>query len=99
MQQSYAANLRNQLRRKERFCRNIFIHKFGVARDICRSFEQTGTFRAGPEIYDMMLIYKFRPFRSDQRIAALSAGHSVVGAACGRYNHHGDPNRNIIESI
>jgi hypothetical protein len=99
MQQSYAANLRNQLRRKERFYSNIIIHKFGIARDICRGFEQTGTFRAGPKIHDMMLIYIFRPFRSDQRIAALSADHSVVGAACGRYNHHGDPNRNIIESI
>jgi hypothetical protein len=99
MQPSYATNLRHQQRRKERFYRYIIIHKLGVGRYICRGLELTGTFRAGPEIHNMILVYIFRPFGSDQRIAALSAGHSVVGAACGRYDHHDDLNRNNIESI
>lgn len=38
----------------------------------------------------MALIYKSRPFGSDQRIATLSAGHSKVGATSGCIHHHGD---------
>ena len=90
MQSIYATNLRNQQRRKERFYRNIIIHKFDVGRHICRDFKLTGAFRAGPKIHDMTLIYIFRPFGSDQRFAALSAGHSVVGAACGCNCNHDD---------
>lgn len=85
----YATNSRDQQRRKERSYRNIITHRLGIGNKRL-SFELTATFRTGPKIEDVPLILIFRPFGGNQQIAALNAGHPVVGTTRRRYRRHGD---------
>jgi hypothetical protein len=62
--------------------------RLGIGRDICLGFELKAAACAGPQIEDKSPLAKiFHPFRSDQRIAAFSAGHFEIRVTDGRCSH------------
>jgi hypothetical protein len=82
---------RREQRRKNNVSRLDISHRLVVdSRKRDERLEAKATFRTMPKVTNFPLIMIIRPFRGDQLIIALNAGHPKFGTTIGKHRRHGN---------
>ena len=79
----------DQQRREERFYRRRVIHRLS-GKHKCFGFELAAAVCARPKMEDVLLVFVFRPYRSNQKVSALRAVHPEDGTTIQLYRHDGN---------